>query len=168
MIDARYVFEMGKYNQWQNRVLIEAADELDDAAREADRGAFFGSIRKTMSHILWADLMWLHRFTNSAKPDAHFSESADYVKNWNDPKIQRPEVDRQILDWSQTVDSAWLDGELNWYSGLSGATIEKPVAVTVIHSFNHQTHHRGQVHALLTAARANTRPTDFVFMPSGA
>jgi uncharacterized damage-inducible protein DinB len=54
--------------------------------------------------------------------------------------------------WAQGVDGAWLRGTLIWYSGAAGREMGKPRALAIAHLFNHQTHHRGQIHAMLTAA----------------
>jgi len=68
MIDVGYVQCMARYNGWQNRSLYGAADTLSDAERRRERGAFFGSIHKTLSHLLWADRIWLSRFTDGRRP----------------------------------------------------------------------------------------------------
>ena len=57
MITPDYVRLMARYNSWQNGSLYAAADALSDAARREVRGAFFGSIHGTLSHILWGDRM---------------------------------------------------------------------------------------------------------------
>ena len=69
MISPAWCVLMARYNIWQNRSIYGAADGLDEAAREADRGAFFGSIRGTLSHLLWGDLAWMSRFEGVAPPE---------------------------------------------------------------------------------------------------
>ena len=51
------------YNQWANRRLYEAAARLSDADYRLDRRAFFGSIHRTLNHILVTDRIWLSRLT---------------------------------------------------------------------------------------------------------
>lgn len=77
----------------------------------------------------------------------------------------RPALDGIINDWAANMDPAWLEGELTWYSSISRKTTTKPTAPVVVHFFNHQTHHRGQVHGMLTAAGAAPEATDLAFMP---
>ena len=73
MIDTAYVQRMARYNRWQNRNLYGVADTLSDDERRRERGAFFGSIHKTLSHLLWADRIWMSRFTPDVpKPQAAF------------------------------------------------------------------------------------------------
>jgi uncharacterized damage-inducible protein DinB len=43
--------------------------------------------------------------------------------------------------------------------------VRRPRALLIAHMFNHQTHHRGQVHAMLTAAGARPADTDLFMMP---
>ena len=71
MIDRAYVQLMARYNRWQNENLYGAADRLSDAERRRERGAFFGSIHKTLSHLLWADNIQMSRFSSEvARPAA--------------------------------------------------------------------------------------------------
>jgi uncharacterized damage-inducible protein DinB len=169
MISTDYVHLMARYNRWQNRSLYGAAATLSDADRRADLGAFFGSIHATLSHLLWGDQMWMNRFAATGAPAApNIPSSRDMVADWDDLSAQRQAFDEVIVDWAAGLDPAWLDGDLTWYSGASGREMTKPKWVLVAHMFNHQTHHRGQVHALLTRKGAKPDATDLGFMPSDA
>ena len=75
MIDRAYVQRMARYNRWQNENLYGVADLLSDDERRRERGAFFGSIYNTLSHLLWADRTWMSRFTDTPKPKAGIPES---------------------------------------------------------------------------------------------
>src|SRR2546429_166024 len=68
MIDTAYVSRMARYNRWQN--LYGVADTLPDDARRRECGAFFASVHKTLSHLLWGDRIWMSRFTPAAPADA--------------------------------------------------------------------------------------------------
>ena len=101
MIRLDYIHTMARYNAWQNRSLLDAADGLDDAARNLDRGAFFGSIRCTLSHLLWGDQTWMHRFSGSPEPAVSaIAASPDMVVDWGELKVQRAAVDQAILQWA--------------------------------------------------------------------
>ena len=67
MIDTAYVQRMARYNRWQNQNLYGVADTLPDDERRRERGSFFGSIHKTLSHLLWADRVWMSRFGEGQK-----------------------------------------------------------------------------------------------------
>jgi uncharacterized damage-inducible protein DinB len=166
MITPDYVRLMARYNAWQNRSLYGAADTLDDAACRQDRGAFFGSIHATLNHLLWADRMWMSRFAGTARPAETIATAVDMIADWETLKMARAEFDTIIEDWAAGIDPDWLAGDLTWFSGAVNREISKPTAFVVAHFFNHQTHHRGQVHAMLTAAGAMPGDTD-VFLIDG-
>ncbi|PVA11963.1 damage-inducible protein DinB [Pelagivirga sediminicola] len=155
---------MARYNMWQNAGQVAAADMLSDAARRQDRAAFFGSIAGTLNHLLWADLTWMARFDGGAPPGGGIQDSADMMSTWAGYKSARVQADQRILEWSGRVAPERLAGDLSWHSGALGQVL--PMGLCVQHFFNHQTHHRGQVHAMLTAAGARPGPTDLIFMPN--
>ena len=160
-----YALTMSRYNMWQNESLIAAASELSKEERERDRGAFFGSIQRTLSHVLWGDMMWMGRFAGTPMPDASIEQSPNFIATWEQYLVDRPAFDERILKWAHEVEPEWFEGDLTWYSGAIGREMSKPKRPLVVHFFNHQTHHRGQVHAMLTAAGAKPDDTDIPFMP---
>jgi uncharacterized damage-inducible protein DinB len=166
MIDIAFIQTMARYNHWQNQNLHGAAASLTDEARRLDRGAFFGSIHGTFNHLLWGDAMWMSRFAGTEKPDVAISQSAAYVAGWDELRARRAALDAVIVDWTRTVDPAWLQGELTWWSSGANRQMTRPVAQLVMHFFNHQTHHRGQIHAMLTAAGAKPEATDLMLLPA--
>jgi len=169
MITPAYVRVMAAYNAEMNRRIYAAADTLDDAARRADAGAFFGSLHATLSHLLWGDAVWMHRFDAWEKPEVGIPGSATWEPDWQRLKARRIEQDQRIIAWAARLDAAALDGELSWFSGALGREITRPRALLVTHMFNHQTHHRGQAHALCTRAGAKVADTDLPFvLPSDA
>lgn len=165
MITSEFVQTLARYNRWQNKSIYSAASNLSDAERRLDRGAFFGSIYHTLSHLLWGDTMWMSRFDDWDKPTAGIPESRDWVGDWKELSAQRLAADIAILEWSDRVDDASLAGTLSWYSGALRRDVSKPMALCVTHFYNHQTHHRGQVHAMLTAAGEQPEDTDLFAMP---
>lgn len=164
MIGTAYVRTMARYNAWQNRSLYAAAAALDDVARRQDRGAFFQSIHGTLCHLLWADRMWLSRFAGTPKPAVRIHESAGLITAWDDLVVERQTFDATLTDWADTLSQDWLSGDLTWFSGATQREMSKPIGLLVTHMFNHQTHHRGQVHAMLTAAGAKPEDTDLMLV----
>jgi len=163
MITADYVRTMADYNRWQNGNLYGAADRLTDAQRKEARGAFFGSIRATLNHLVWGDQIWMSRFAGTPKPKGGIAESVALLDVWDDLKRERQAFDRVIVDWASTLDPRWLEGDLTWFSGAAGREVTKPKALLVAHMFNHQTHHRGQVHCMLTQCGVKPGATDLPF-----
>ena len=164
MITPAYVQMMARYNQWQNNNLYSAAGHLDDATRRQEAGAWFGSVFATLNHILWADRYWMYRFTGSEKPKGSMADSRIVFDDWHELHQARGLLDQTILDWAHHLDPVWLDGEISWFSGAQQAVVAQPTAQAVVHFFNHQTHHRGQIHALLTRFGAKPHDTDLVFL----
>ncbi len=162
MISTAYIRTMARYNRWQNQSIFGAADTLTDAARREDRGAFFKSIEGTLNHLLWGDMMWLHRFAATPRPSGGIAGSASRIPDWDQLKAERKAVDEAILIWSEGLEEGWLAGNLTWISSAASREFTKPNWLLVAHFFNHQTHHRGQAHALLTAAGAKPDDTDLM------
>ena len=73
-------------------------------------------------------------------------------------------LDQTILAWADAVQPDWLDSEISWFSGSKQVVITQAMAQAVIHFFNHQTHHRGQIHALLTRFGCKPHDTDLIFL----
>ena len=151
---------MAAYNAGMNRRVYAAAARLDDAARRQDRGAFFGSIHATLNHLLWADRMWMARFANWPKPDAGIAGSVALFATFDSLAAGRDATGMAMCAWAADIGAAWLAGDLSWYSGALQCDVTRPVWVLVTHLFNHQTHHCGQVHAMLTQAGESTGDTD--------
>lgn len=164
MSNVDYAQRMARYNRWQNDNLIEAAGRLTSADRRADRGAFFASIEATFAHLLWADRMWMSRFAPEliARPDTRPDRGA--TVEWEQFIAERRELDETILGWAGALSESDFAEPLTWYSGLQKREVTRDRAFIVTHFFNHQTHHRGQIHAMLTAAGVTPSDTDLMFM----
>ena len=165
MISPAHTQLMARYNQWQNRSLYTAADGLSDADRKQDQGAFFGSIHGTLNHLVWGDRNWMHRFAGTSRPAIPGKESPRLFERWEDLKREREAFDETIIGWTDGLDQTWLDGDITWFSGISGREMTRPRWKIVTHFFNHQTHHRGQIHAMLTRLGAKPEDTDLMLMP---
>ncbi len=166
MITPSYVRTMAAYNAEMNKRLYDAAGRLDDAERRAPRGAFWGSIHGTLVHILWGDSQWMSRFDNWSRPATPIKQSDQFIEEWAELRTAREKGDADISRWAGAVDEAWLGEDLVWFSGAAGREIRAPKRFLVAHFFNHQTHHRGQAHAMLTAAGQQTSDTDlFLVLP---
>lgn len=165
MISAEYCRLMSRYNTWQNTSLVTAADALTERARHEDRGAFFRSIAATLNHLLWADALILQRLKGNERPEESVKHSLTNPSNWNEFKALRSNRDAEFEDWAARLIDADLDGIVVWYPGDGSTRFEKPKALCAAELFNHQTHHRGQVHAMLTAAGADPEPTNLSMLP---
>ena len=166
MIDPSYVQRLAHYNRWQNENLYGVADALSDAERRRERGAFFGTIHGTLSHLLWADRIWMSRFAGTPRPAGGIPESVSLYGDWGELKRERAAFDGVIVDWADKLDDAAVAGDLTWFSGAIKAEVSRPKWLLLTHMFNHQTHHRGQVHCMLTQAGGKPGDTDLFIMPT--
>jgi uncharacterized damage-inducible protein DinB len=164
MITPAYARTMALYNRWQNENLYGTADRLTDAARKQERGAFFGSIHGTLNHLLFGDQIWMSRFAGTPRPKAAgIPDSVSMYESWDDLKRERRAFDEVIIGWADKLDPAWLEGDLTWFSGAANREVSMNKNLLIAHMFNHQTHHRGQVHCMLTQCGLKPGATDLPF-----
>ena len=159
-----YAMAMAAYNAWMNEKLYGVCADLSDAERQQNRGAFFRSIHGTLNHLLWGDQNWMSRFAGTPNPKvAGIPNSPGMYESWADLKRERAAFDEVIIGWAGKLDPTWLEGDLTWYSGAAKRDVTKPKGLLVVHMFNHQTHHRGQVHCMLTQCGVKPGDTDLPF-----
>jgi uncharacterized damage-inducible protein DinB len=163
MIDPEYCQAMAAYNGWMNRNVYEAAAQLPEAERKADRGAFFRSIHSTLNHLVWADRVWLGRFNGVAYPVGAIG--VDLHDEFDALRAARRFMDGEIAAWAATLAPEQLAGPLTWYSGVMKRELTRPRWLCVVQMFNHQTHHRGQVTTLLKQAGVDPGVTDLPWAP---
>ena len=163
---------LARYNRWMNQRLYAACEPLGDEERKRQRGAFFGSIHHTLTHLLLADRMWLHRFALqetrfAALPTAALAlpEVSDYTSDlypdWRDLRQTREAIDEVIEQWLAEMKIDFLAGIMR-YANTKGVQRAHPAWQAMTHFFNHQTHHRGQVTTLLKQAGVDLGVTDAI------
>ena len=164
MISPVWCQTMARYNLWQNRAIIAAADPLGPVVRQQGKDAA-GSIAGLLSHLLWTDRVWMARFDGGVTQDGPLSSSATQFRDWQMYRAERAQTDTRILDWASTLDAASLEGELFWMSKSAERYVSRPLAICVTHFFVQQAHHRGMAHALLGAAGAQLEDSALFLMP---
>lgn len=161
------------YNQWINRRLFDACEQLSDLERKRDRGAFFSSIHNTLNHLVWGDQLWLARF--AAQPGANAQAlRGDLLElppgavhetvlhaEWAALRVKRQQLDAAIVEWLADMPAAYPGSTIR-YGNTKGVRREHPAWMALTHFFNHQTHHRGQVTALLVQAGIDPGMTDLI------
>lgn len=166
MITPAHAQTMARYNTWQNANIFGAASKLTDEQRKADRGAFFKSIHATLNHLVWADHMWLVRFKVKEPPRAkNIAEGLAQYPDWEDLTRARAGLDAFIETWADALSPSDFEGDLEWFAASARMDMVTPKWVAITHFFNHQTHHRGQVHCLVTGYGVMPERTDLPFAP---
>ncbi|HYH20885.1 MAG TPA: DinB family protein [Azospirillum sp.] len=149
-----------RYNRWANRRLYAAVAELSDAQFREDRGAFFGSLRGTLNHILVGDRLWFGRIEGAGPMPSRLDEIL--CDTFADLRAAREAEDERILRVVGGLDEARIAAPFA-YRTVKGEPFEQPLSEVLAHVFNHQTHHRGQAHALLSQLGREAPPIDFIY-----
>ncbi len=166
MITPEYCRSMARYNAWQNRQYADQLRGLSLTDLTRDRGAFFGSILGTLSHLVWADQAWMARFDPSVDgPVGDVAESVSLCPTLGVWSAERHHLDGKIIHWAGALRAVDLSGDLAWHSASTGGAMRVPLAACIAHMFNHQTHHRGQIHAMMTAAGLTAPVSDLFLLP---
>ena len=142
---------LARYNRLANERLYDACAALPDAERKKTRPAFFKSIHGTLNHILVGDRIWMTRFTGGTVPST--SLDAILYEDFGDLRQARREADDRIETFASALSPAFLDGSIQ-YENNEGRMFDDAMPMLLTHFFNHQTHHRGQVHDMLTQTSA--------------
>ncbi len=162
MITASHSRLMAQYNEWMNSRMHALCASLSEPELRRDRGAFFKSIYATLNHIVYGNLAFLSRFTGN--PSVVPDPGADLFGTFGLLRAERAALDQRILLWSESLSPSWLAEPLTYKSKIDGKTRTVPKWVLVMHMFNHQTHHRGQVTTLLSQMGLDIGTTDIPFM----
>ena len=157
-----YFQTLARYNRWANALLYDAVAALPEAEHDRPRpAAYFGSLLGTLNHILVGDWVWLHRFEGEGPlPKALDKRPFDKLASLREA---REAEDRRIIAFAESLTENKLAGELRYRTMLTPAEVVTPYALTLGHVFNHQTHHRGQAHALLKEAGAEPPSLDIIY-----
>jgi uncharacterized damage-inducible protein DinB len=163
---------LAEYNHWFNQRLYAACEQLTDEERKRERGAFFGSIHKTLNHLVWGDQVWLKRFASQGVNFPSLSgglldvpEGAMYgamlYEDWATLRNKRERLDAAIETWIAEMPPSFPLQTMR-YSNTKGVPREHAAWKALTHFFNHQTHHRGQVTTLLAQSGIDPGVTDLI------
>ena len=141
---------LARYNTLANQRLYGACARLDDRDRKQIRPAFFTSIHGTLNHILVGDRIWMTRF--QGQDIASTGLNAILYEDFQQLQEVRQLEDAKIEMFFENLDEQFLKTSIR-YKNNAGNIHEDPVLLLITHFFNHQTHHRGQVHDLLTQTK---------------
>jgi len=165
-----HVRRMAEYNHWMNEKLYRALEELPEAALSANMGAFFGSLLGTLNHLLIGDLLWMKRLAELPEPGVlaalRIRPAPLALNSWLSHSLtgclaERRTLDRMLLDWCASLSEAELDQALS-YRNYRGVAATKPLFPVLMHLFNHQTHHRGQLSTLMSQLGLDPGVTDLI------
>ncbi len=153
---------MAQYNVWATAKLMQRLREIPEAKIHADCGLFFKSIFATLNHLLVGEhLLWYPRFAQGVSPALQLDQ---IVETDLEQLYQALEYKSQRwIDLIQQLDLVRLEGSLDYHSS-RGQALSLPYAATLMHVFNHATHHRGQITAALSMQGEDCPALDLVYM----
>ena len=161
MTPAAHYRMFGHYNAWANGRLYDAVARLSNEQYRADRGAFFKSVHGTLNHLLVTDRIWMQRFTGVGEAPNRLD--AILFETFDELRAARETEDRRIADFVDGLDDDRIAGTIKYRRVTSPEQLEQELASALAHWFNHQTHHRGHVHALLTGLVGEAPELDLLF-----
>jgi uncharacterized damage-inducible protein DinB len=150
-----------RYNAWANRRLYDAAALLSDAEYHADQGAFFKSMHGTLNHLLATDRIWMKRFTGEGEAPERLD--AILHERFADLRAAREGEDRRITTWVDNLDETRLKGVIRYRRVSTPDEFVQPLMPALDHWFNHQTHHRGHAHMILTSLGKTAPELDLLY-----
>jgi uncharacterized damage-inducible protein DinB len=154
--EIEYFRTMARYNTWANNRLYDAAAALPDATYRKTVPSFFGSLHATLNHILVGDRIWMGRLTG--KPDKEITALNQILyDSFGRLRAARDMQDERIAEFFDRLTARALNKPLV-YKTISGEAQKTPMRLVLGHLINHQTHHRGQCHGLLSALGVKEPP----------
>ena len=160
-MNAGYFRQLAQYNAWANGRIYTAAAELSDRERKVKRPSFFGSIHATLNHILVGDRVWLSRLTG--KPHGIAALDQELYADFEELHAARVSEDERLSAIVDSYAEADIAQRLN-YRSMAGEEKSLPMVQVLGHVFNHQTHHRGQIHGLLSATNVAPPSLDMIHL----
>jgi uncharacterized damage-inducible protein DinB len=150
---------MARYNRWANRRLYGAVAQLDPEEIHAPRSGFFPSIAKTLNHMVVTDRIWMGRFTGRLSDHKRLDEAP--YDDFAALTAAREAEDQRIIAFFKALPPTQIESVLD-YKNMAGESKSSELLPLLAHFFNHQTHHRGQAHGMLTSTRVAPPSLDLV------
>jgi uncharacterized damage-inducible protein DinB len=160
MPNRAYFVTLAQYNAWANRRLYDAVAKLDDSEYRRPRPSFFGSIHATLNHILVADRIWSARVAGLAPPALKLNQIL--FEELSALRTAREAEDEALMAILSGLAESALDGDLT-YANTRGEPQRDSLQFVLGHMFNHQTHHRGQVHDMLSQTDVPPPELDLIY-----
>ncbi|HXV25728.1 MAG TPA: DinB family protein [Alphaproteobacteria bacterium] len=152
---------MARFNEWANARLYGAVERLSDENYRLDRGLFFGSIHRTLNHLMVVDRLWTRRI--DGEPHGIVSLDMQLYEDFAELSDARVQEDRRLIRQVDGLDEERLGQPVRYRRIIGSGEAETRCSHILLTLFNHQTHHRGQITAALTQSGIEPPPLDIVY-----
>lgn len=156
-----HLCRMARYNRWANARLYDACAALNEATYLAEGKMFFGSIHGTLNHILVGDRLWLARILGEPAPGLKLDDRP--FADLPSMTAARIDQDRRMVDVTQSYAGEDLEADISYRMVTRPDDVSTPLHLCWLHLFNHQTHHRGQIHDQLMQTPAAPPSLDLIY-----
>jgi uncharacterized damage-inducible protein DinB len=162
-----HYLEMARNNAWANHRLGLACDALSDADRRASRTGFFGTIHRTLAHILVVDLYYVDTLVDGDAPRPA-EDAEEHVGTFDELRAAQARSDRRLVAYCADLSDARLASRIVLAGDDASPARSERVADVLPHLFQHQIHHRGQAHAMLSGTAVAPPQLDEYFLATDA
>ena len=138
---------LARYNRLANERLYRVCAELSQEEYRRHRDGSFGSIYGLLNHVLLGDRIWMNRFEGEVSTTPPLDTIL--FENFAHLRSARVDEDARIERFFAGIEAHFLSTPLR-YRNSQGKDCVDLAEMAVLHFFNHQTHHRGQVHVMIS------------------
>ncbi|HEY5463700.1 MAG TPA: DinB family protein [Hanamia sp.] len=147
------------YNLWANTILLGRIAQLPGEIVHKEMGSSFGSIYKTFVHLMEVESVWWQRLKlqeHVQMPEKDTDENLEVLSK----KLLT--LSKQWSDWVQDANEKNIEHVFGYYNSKK-EFFKQPVYEVLMHVFNHQTYHRGQIVTMMRQNGVDKIPaTDFI------
>ena len=163
---SHHLLTMAYQNAWANHRLAKAWCQLSQDELAAPRTSFFPSLRATLNHILTCDWFYVDALERELRGDEPHPDCYVFFKD-DEPHTQavdlmreQSHVDRRLIAYCEQM----RDADLSRTVTIARDTPQYESRLRLLsHLFEHQIHHRGQVHGMLSATSVEPPQLDEFF-----
>lgn len=159
---AAYVATQARNNRWANAMLLGACKRLTDTAFCEGRSGFFGSIAGTANHILMVDHYYIDAVVEGGRGRGVYADYTPFDRADLLAEAQA-ESDERLIAFCQGLVETDFTRSVVTDRGEKGAPLET-IGALLPHLFQHQVHHRGQIHGLLSQTHVAPPQLDDFFL----
>ena len=164
---SHHLLSMAYQNAWANHRLAKAWSQLNQDQLAAPRTSFFPSLSATLNHILACDRFYLDALERELRGDDPHPDCQVFFKDQErcslavDLMREQSHADRRLIAYCEQMRDADLDRIVT----IARDTPQHESRLRLLsHLFEHQIHHRGQVHAMLSGTAVAPPQLDEFFL----